>query len=94
MNEKRFTGKLLTNSNGEEFGFTIYDEDKRMSIDEVIGVLNEQQATIQSLEEEIKLLKPTNIEQYEQIQKLRKELNDCEKFRYTVFKRMGDVLDE
>ena len=46
------------------------------------------------LQEEIKLLKPTNIEQYEQIQKLRKELGDCEKFRYTVFKRMRDVLDE
>ena len=101
--------------------------------------------------DEIKLLKPTNIEQYEQIQKLqeeneqlrenlhncrlnkniiseklklwqdvhkeyniysikdfeellnglkkeneklRKELGDCEKFRYTTFKRMRDVLDE
>ena len=51
MNEKRFTGKLLTNSNGEEFGFTIYDEDKRMSIDEVVGVLNEQQATIEQLQD-------------------------------------------
>ena len=40
--------------------------------------------------DEIKLLKPTNIEQYEQIQKLQKELNDCEKFRYTVFKRLND----
>ena len=53
------------------------------------------------LQEEIRLLKPTNIEQYEQIvqlqeenEKLRKELNDCEKFRYTVFQRMRDVLDE
>ena len=52
MNEKRFTGKLLTNSNGEEFGFTIYDEDKRMSIDEVVGVLNEQQATNSALRTE------------------------------------------
>ena len=49
------------------------------------------------LEKEVKLLKPTNIEQYEQIQKLqeeneklRKELGDCEKFRYTVFKRLND----
>ena len=53
------------------------------------------------LEKEVNLLRPTNIEQYEQIQKLqeeneklRKELNDCEKFRYTTFKRMRDVLDE
>ena len=49
------------------------------------------------LQEEIKLLKPTNVEQYEQIvqlqeenEKLRKELNDCEKFRYQVFKRMNE----
>ena len=48
------------------------------------------------LEKEVNLLKPTNIEQYEQIQKLqeeneklRKELGDCEKFRYTVFKRLN-----
>ena len=49
------------------------------------------------LEKEVNLLKPTNIEQYEQIQKLqeeneklRKELGDCEKFRYTVFKRLNE----
>jgi len=48
------------------------------------------------LQEEIKLLKPTNVEQYEQIvqlqkenEQLRKELGDCEKFRYTVFKRLN-----
>jgi predicted nuclease with TOPRIM domain len=46
------------------------------------------------LEKEVNLLRPTNLEQYEQIQKLRKELGDCEKFRYTVFQRMRDVLDE
>ena len=49
------------------------------------------------LEKEVNLLRPTNIEQYEQIQKLqeeneklRKELGDCEKFRYQVFKRLND----
>ena len=49
------------------------------------------------LEKEVNLLKPTNIEQFEQIQKLqeenrelRKELDDCEKFRYQVFKRLND----
>lgn len=30
-------------------------------------------------------------EQDEKIKKLEKELNDCEKFRYTVFKRMGEL---
>ena len=42
------------------------------------------------LEKEVNLLRPTNLEQYEQIQKLQKELNDCEKFRYTVFKRLNE----
>lgn len=57
-------------------------------------VLDEQ---IGRLQQEIRLLKPTNIEQYEQIvrlqeenEQLRKELNDCEKFRYIVFKRLND----
>ena len=27
-------------------------------------------------------------------EQLRKELNDCEKFRYTVFKLMGELNDE
>ena len=30
----------------------------------------------------------------EENEQLRKELGDCEKFRYTTFKRMRDVLDE
>ena len=29
-------------------------------------------------------------ELYEENEQLRKELNDCEKFRYTVFKRLND----
>lgn len=33
-------------------------------------------------------------EQDEKIKKLEKELNDCEKFRYAVFKRMMEMNDE
>ena len=63
MTEKRFTGKLLTNSNGEEFGFTIYDEDKRMNIDEVVGLLNEQQDRIKQLEAQLnECRKPNPVE--------------------------------
>ena len=40
---------------------------------DLCDLLNEQQATINDLEEEIKLLKPTNIEQYEQIVQLQEE---------------------
>ena len=56
MSEKRFTGKMLVATNGEEFGFTIYDEDKRMSIKGVVDLLNEQQATIERLERRIRFL--------------------------------------
>lgn len=31
-------------------------------------------------------------ELYEENERLRKELNNCEKFRYTVFKRMEELL--
>lgn len=102
MSEKRFT---LT------AWHEVKDNGKIMTVDEVVGKLNEQQDTIFKLQDlcgksdgenaklrnEIKLLKPTNIEQYEQIvqlqeenEKLRKELGDCEKFRYQVFKRLND----
>ena len=40
---------------------------------ECCELLNEQQATIHSLKEEVRLLKPTNIEQYEQIVQLQEE---------------------
>ena len=89
MSEKRFTVRrdekgaiLIPNS--------ILKDGEIIDEEEIVDLLNEQQSTIKELEEEIKLLKPTNIEQYEQIQKLRKELSDCEKFRYTVFKRLND----
>ncbi len=96
---------------------------------ELVGLLNEQQATIRRLQDlcgksdgenshlrienkrlqyEIdELKKDIDIYEYEEKkhsetvrklqeenEQLRKELNDCEKFRYQVFKRMGDVLDE
>lgn len=42
-------------------------------------IMNEQQATINRLEEEIKLLKPTNVEQYEQIVQLQEEKEQLKK---------------
>ena len=36
----------------------------------------------------------TNKTLKEENEKLRKELGDCEKFRYQVFKRMGELNDE
>ena len=59
----------------DEHTFFVFDneKEKRMTALQVTKKLNEQQATIHSLKEEVRLLKPTNIEQYEQIVQLQKE---------------------
>ena len=59
----------------DEHTFFVFDneKEKRMTALKVTKKLNEQQATIHSLKEEVRLLKPTNIEQYEQIVQLQKE---------------------
>ena len=121
MSEKRFEldvrldmpKLLIDNATNKRYHLLLVND-----IEEIVDLLNEQQATIRrlqdlcgksdyenaklrienkKLQDEIKLLKPTNVEQYEQIvqlqeenEKLRKELGDCEKFRYTVFKRLND----
>ena len=86
-----------------QFGVWVADDeqDKYLSVEQVISVLNEQQATINEYKENwddmVKLATKTslrNVELDEQIGQLRKELNDCEKFRYQVFKRMGELNDE
>lgn len=86
----------------DEHTFFVFDneEEKRMTALKVTKKLNEQQAIITELNKQIEqlnlaiddLLSHTN---YDEIKKeneqLRKELNDCEKFRYTVFKRIGEI---
>lgn len=74
MSEKRFSFDTEQRSVGE-IQVIIDNKEKKVYANyfSICDLLNEQQATIQSLEEEIKLLKPTNIEQYEQIQKLQEE---------------------
>ena len=69
MSEKRFIWKC------DDENCQIYDTKKKKAYFnvEVVDLLNEQQATINRLEEEIKLLKPTNVEQYEQIVQLQEE---------------------
>ena len=75
MSEKRFIyeeepyhfpikKRIRDTQNNETY---IYD------LRECCDVLNEQQVTIHSLKEEVRLLKPTNIEQYEQIVQLQEE---------------------
>ena len=82
MSEKRFNIKstateLELYDNGVKIGEFPHFEWVARPVDYVINVLNEQQATISQLKEEN--------------ENLRKELGDCEKFRYAVFKRIGEL---
>ena len=52
-------------------------EDTFLNREDVVQKLNEQQFTIEQIQKENK--------------ELRKELNNCEKFRYTVFKRIREI---
>ena len=106
---ERFSVRLR--SECDEVIYSFFDGDKPLDMDMIVGLLNEQQATINRLQSDLKdyneikenwddmveLATKTslrNVELDEQIGQLRQELNDCEKFRYTVFKRMGELNDE
>lgn len=52
-------------------------EDTFLNWGDVVDLLNEQQSTIEQLQKENK--------------QLQKGLNNCEKFRYTVFKRIREI---
>ena len=54
----------------------------------------EQQATIKKLQDLCGKSDGENAKLRIENKQLRKELNDCEKFRYTIFKRMGELNDE
>jgi len=94
MTEKRFTLEISSFSGKHMKFLNILDNGKRLNSEDIVDLLNEQQATIRKLQDlcgesdgenaklrienkrlqdEIKLLKPTNIEQYEQIVQLQKE---------------------
>lgn len=98
MSEKRFS-ETVRNC---YYASLVFDKktQEELGTSKVVGLLNEQQAIITELNKQIEqlnlaiddLLSHTN---YDEIKKeneqLRKELNDCEKFRYTVFKRIGEI---
>ena len=76
-------------------------EDTLLNWEDVIHKLNKQQSIIQELERKLKKYEKIGEEQLKQIielqeenEQLRKELNDCEKFRYTVFKRIGELVEQ
>lgn len=84
--EKRFyitdTGLGLDTESDEMYGFGDEEDFCRL-----FDKLNEQEVTINKLKEENEQLQIEN-------KRLREELNDCEKFRYTVFKGMEELIDK
>ena len=80
----------------DEHTFFVFDNEKeeRMTALEVSKKLNEQQATIRKLQDFCGESDSENAKLRIENKRLQKELNDCEKFRYTTFNRMRDVLDE
>ena len=75
-------------------------EDTLLNWEDVVKKLNEQQAIITELNKQIEqlnlaiddLLSHTSCDEIKkENEQLRKELNDCEKFRYTVLKRIEEL---
>ena len=93
MSEKRF-------EKWNDYSCKVKDNQENTLLDweDVVKKLNEQQDTINDLNGELEESSAFIIEQRKEIQtlkeenkQLRKELNDCEKFRYTVFKRIEEL---
>jgi regulator of replication initiation timing len=76
----------------DEHTFFVWDneKDERMCALEVTKKLNEQQAIIRKLQDLCGKSDGENMKLRIENKRLQKELNDCEKFRYTVFKRLND----
>ena len=76
----------------DEHTFFVWDNEKeeRMTALEVTKIINEQQATIRKLQDLCGESDSENAKLRIENKRLQKELNDCEKFRYTVFKRLNE----
>lgn len=91
MSEKRFTFDTEQRSVGE-IQVIIDNKEKKVYANcfSICEKLNEQQSII----DEQKIAIDEMITDYKNLEKenekLRKELGDCEKFRYTVFKRLNE----
>ena len=86
MTEKRFTIHKESKYKEEWYAYPFCIKEEGEVVLETIPLsiaekvrdkLNEQQSTIEQLQKENK--------------QLQKELNNCEKFRYTVFKRIREI---
>lgn len=101
MSEKRFTFKCNDNN------CSIFDNGVWLKIEEIVDLLNEQNRKIKKLERENGALgsnvewfahqlekQPTIQSLKEENERLREELSECEKFRYSVFKRIEKTIED
>ena len=98
MGDKRYYYNIF--DDGTEYIEDYWGNEHYFNLDDVEELLNEQQAIITELNKQIEqlnlaiddLLSHTSCDEIKkENEQLRKELNDCEKFRYAVFKRMEEI---
>ena len=103
MSEERFRVNDLVKFDYSEIGEYLDENhtDRPLRNDEVCKLLNELHEENQQLKNDCGILVQSNQEyrkENKQLQienkRLREKLNDCEKFRYTVFKRMEELIDK
>ena len=93
MSEKRFEldvrldmpKLLIDNATNKRYHLLLVND-----IEEIVDLLNEQQATIRKLQDLCGESDGENAKLRIENKRLQKELNDCEKFRYTVFKILNE----
>lgn len=78
----------------DEHTFFVFDnvKEERMTALQTTKLLNKQQDTIFKLQDLCGKSDGENMKLRIENKRLQGELNDCEKFRYTVFKRLNDEI--
>ena len=95
MSEKRFICGMGFSKDSDNPIRIIHDkiDDKDYYLfADLCKIMNEQQATIRKLQDLCGESDGENAKLRIKNKRLQKELNDCEKFRYTVFKRLNDEI--
>ena len=74
MSEKRFSVRLRSECDGVVYSF--FDGDKPLDVEMIVDVLNEQQATIQSLQTELELVSGAKLFSRRELERKVKEQQD------------------
>lgn len=96
MTGKRFTtnGCYINDTYHDGRKWLVNEKGVELTAREVVDIFIEQQSKIKELVGEVKLLKPTNIEQYEQIRKLQEENDTLKAYIDTIFEGNTHICKE